>query len=120
MIDALSEHLVPTMDLVALDIEGVYIAWADNLARDYDAAGSPEQQAQILDILMTRNEETIVMMEAIRTIREAYRTLPNAHLELRRLLDEPDSFLTSVKRLRDEARRIKGLHDELAALEVEE
>jgi hypothetical protein len=113
-IDAFSEFMAITMDLVATDVMQIYSEWAELQRRAHSRASRADQKRKIVVTVLERNDRTLLLLEAIRTLREGYRNIPAAHREVRTSLDEKAVFLASVTRLYGDARRLEKLHAELA------
>lgn len=113
-IKELANFMVTTMDLVAGDVKATYLPWADAQRRAHSKEQSPAGKRNILVALLDRNDQTILLLESIRTLRDGFAKVPEAHAQLRARLDEPESLLTAGRRLYDDARRLQRLHKELA------
>jgi hypothetical protein len=114
-IEAFTSFMVITMDLLAGDITQTYLNWAEAKRLDHDAAGRTDRaKRKILVALLDRNDQTLLLLESVRTMRDGYTRIPKAHAEVRRRLDEPEAFLAAVRRLYSDARRLQKLHKELA------
>ena len=113
-IQTFSEFMVSTMNLLAGDITSTYVRWAESRRRVHDADGATAQEKRkILVALLVRNDETLLLLESVRTMRDGYARLPLAHAEVRRRIDEPEAFLATVRRLYEDARRLQTLQAEL-------
>lgn len=116
VIEAFSQFMVTAMNFVAGNVTETYIHWVEPRREAHDATGaSPNDKRKILVDLLDRNDETILLLDSIRTLREGYARLPVAHAEVRTRLDEPEAFLAAVRRLYGDARRLQQLQKELAA-----
>jgi hypothetical protein len=114
-IKAFSDFMVLTMDLLAGDITRTYLDWAESQRRDYGAARrTAEAKRKILVALLERNDQTLLLLESVRTMRDGYARIPVANAEIRKRLDEREAFLAAVRRLYDDARRLQELQNELA------
>lgn len=107
------DFMVASMDLLAGDVTTAYLRWVESRRRAHDDAGSDADRREILQELLERNEKTLLLLDVIRTTREGFRKLPQAHAEVLAGLDERESPLAAVRRLQDDAERLKRLKKEL-------
>ena len=114
-IEAYSSFMVTKMDLLAGDIARTYVDWAEAKSKEYGQKELPSAgKRAILVQLLERNDETLLLLDSVRTMRDGYARVPQAHGEIRKSLDEPEAFLGAVRRLYDDARRLQSLQKELA------
>lgn len=112
-VDAFSEHMASTMDLVAGDVKSAYLAWVETQRRAFGKTASDTRKRGVLVDVLERNDRIVLLMETLRSLRQAYRDLAAAHAELRRELDEREILLVAARRLADDVRRLRRLYEEL-------
>lgn len=116
-IQEFSDFMVTTMDLVATDVQMTYAEWAETQRRAHQRASGDDKKRKVIEGVLERNDQTLLLLDSIRTLREAYREIPTAHREVLASLDEKEPFLVGVKRLYADARRLEKLQKELASAE---
>lgn len=118
-INEFSELMVSTMDLTATDVMNTYAEWVEIQRRAHNEASSPQQKRKILIGVLEHNDQTLLLLESIRTLRDGYHNIPAAHREVRESTDKTEPFLGSVKRLYSDAKRLEKLQEELTKAESE-
>lgn len=80
--------------------------------RDGGPSGAAKRKAA--KALVDLDQAYITRLTALRTLAEAYATLPSAHAELRAAVGKPELTLASIQQLYDAGKRLERLHSELA------
>ncbi len=81
------------------------------LAPDSGLSASAKQE--VVENLLTLNEEYVRHLDLLKTLHQAYGTFPSAHAELAKAVTEPDSGLGQIKAFYAEGRRLERLYKEL-------
>ena len=115
-IEAFAEHMALAMDILAADVASSYSKRVDGMREEHSAANAARRR-KIEMALLDHNDEVVLLLDTLRTLREGYRAIPRAHAQLRQKLDDEETFLTAVRRLYYDARRLKRLQKELAGEE---
>jgi len=117
-IEAFADFMVVSQDLLAGDVTRTYLSWAETQRQSHDAPGRTDAaKRKIVIALLERNDQTLLLLDSVRTLRDAYARIPRAHAEVRARLDDPEAFLVAVRRLYGDALRLQKLQAELATAE---
>ena len=114
-IRTLSEHLRAAMRLASQHTFAEYLPRSFDLAMtltpDSDLSISKKKDRVVE--LIELNELLIKRLDTLRRLDDSYRALPGANRELAESLDKGEGGLTSIYRIRDNAKRLRELYREL-------
>jgi hypothetical protein len=112
----LSRHLHEAMCLAARQAFGEYTPRTDDFVWDLEPESglSPGKKQERLLGLIELDELLILRLATLQQLGESYLALPGANRELADSLDRGESALTSIYRIRDDARRLRELYRDLA------
>lgn len=115
-IEEVSSHLRQALAIAARHVHHEYQERSFHLALALapDSDLQPFERRERLEALIELNEIYDDRLTALRTLDDSYRLLPGANRNLYASLDEVDVSLGSIRRIADNARRLKSLYGELA------
>ncbi len=114
-IRALSKHLRDAMRLASQHAFAEYSPRSLDLAilLTPDSGLSPDKKKDRASELIELNELLIKRLDTLRRLDDSYRALPGANRELAESLDKGEGGLTSIYRIRNNAKRLRELYKEL-------
>jgi len=112
-----SDHLHDAMRLASQHAFAEYSPRSLDLALSLgpDSPLSTGDKKDRLVQLIELDEALIKRLEALRHLNDAYQSLPGANRDLAASLSKGESALSSVKRIRDNAKRLRALYRTLSA-----